>query len=59
MKKTIDERTGRKIVVYNKYNLNGADSCPECGRILDENDYTLLEQLGKRSCKKCGSILVK
>lgn len=59
MQKVINEKTGQKITVFNKYELNGTQSCPECHRPLDENDRQLLEELGKRSCKKCGAILVK
>lgn len=59
MKKVVDIKTGKKIVVFNKYELKDSASCPECGRQLDDNDKKLLTELGKRSCKKCGAILVK
>ena len=59
MKKVVDAKTGRKIVVFNKYELKGTTTCPECGRPLDENDKQLLEEMGKRSCKKCGAVLIK
>ena len=59
MQKIIDPKTGKKVTVFNKYSLNGAISCPECGQILTQRDFTLLEQLGKRSCVKCGAILTK
>lgn len=59
MQKVVDVKTGRKITVFNKYKLNGQTFCPECGRQLDENDYHILEQADKRSCKKCGAILTK
>lgn len=59
MKKTIDEKTGRKIVIFNKYELKGSEICPECGRRLDDNDKQLLQEIGKRNCKKCGAILIK
>lgn len=59
MKKVVDQKTGKKIVVFNKYELNGSESCPECGRQLDKNDKQLLTELGKRSCKKCGAVLTK
>lgn len=59
MQKVVDQKTGRKITVFNKYELNGTNTCPECHRPLDENDRKLLKELGKRSCKKCGAILVE
>lgn len=59
MKKVIDEKTGRVQVVFNKYELKGSKTCPECGQPLKERDFELLEQLGKRSCIKCGAILLK
>lgn len=59
MKRVINEKTNAKTVVFNKYELNGDTSCPECHRFLDEYDLKLLESMGKRSCVKCGAILVK
>lgn len=59
MQKVVDIKTGRKITVFNTYNLNGAESCPECKRPFDDNDRQLLKENGKRRCKKCGSILIK
>lgn len=59
MQKVIDQRTGKKSTVFNKYKLDGLQSCPECGRPLDSNDLFVLEECGKRSCKKCGAVLTK
>ena len=59
MKKIVDEKTGRKITVFNKYELNGRTSCPECGRPFDKNDLDILNECGRRNCKKCGSRLIK
>ena len=59
MKRVINEKTNAKTVVFNKYELKDSTSCPECGRFLDEHDLKLLNEMGKRSCVKCGAILVK
>ena len=59
MKKVIDKKTGKKVVVFNVYELNGSNVCPECKRQLDEHDLQLLNELGKRSCVKCGAVLKK
>lgn len=59
MKKVIDKKTGKKAVVFNVYELNGSNVCPECKRQLDEYDLQLLNELGKRSCVKCGAVLKK
>ena len=59
MKKVVDEKTGRKITVFNKYELNGAMSCPECHRQFKDNDIKFINENGSTRCKKCGSILVK
>ena len=52
-----DEKTKRVRVVFNEYNLNGADSCPECHQRLTEYDYKIMDELGYRSCVKCGAKL--
>ena len=59
MKKVVDPKTGRKITVFNKYELNGALYCPECKRQFKENDIKFLNENNSMRCKKCGSILVK
>lgn len=59
MKKIVDNKTGRKTVVFNQYNLNNSEICPECGRKLNSYDFKLLNEIGKRSCTKCGAILLK
>ena len=59
MKKIIDNKTGKKAVVFNVYELNGANVCPECKRQLDKCDFQLLDEIGKRSCVKCGAVLKK
>lgn len=59
MKKVIDKKTGKKAVVFNVYELNGSNVCPECKRQLDGHDLQLLNELGKRSCVKCGAVLKK
>lgn len=59
MKKIVDNKTGRKIVVFNTYELKGSTTCPECKRQLDNYDLKLLNEIGKRSCTKCGSVLKK
>lgn len=57
MKKVIDEKTKRKATVFNVYELKGATSCPECNQILTDYDFKIMDELGKRSCIKCGAIL--
>ena len=59
MKKIIDNKTGKKAVVFNIYELNGSNVCPECKRQLDKRDFQLLDEIGKRSCVKCGAVLKK
>lgn len=59
MKRVVNEKTNAKTVIFNKYEIGNSCSCPECKRILSEYDLKLLESMGKRSCVKCGAILVK
>ena len=49
----------KKAVVFNVYELNGSNVCPECKRQLDKRDFQLLDEIGKRSCVKCGAVLKK
>lgn len=55
--KIYDEKTKRTTVVFKEYNLNGATTCPECGQSLSQYDFKLMDELGKRSCVKCGAKL--
>ena len=57
--KIYDPKTKRARVIFNEYNLGGAQSCPECNQPLSEYDFKLLEELGVRSCVKCGARLKK
>lgn len=57
--KIFDPKTKRTIVVFKEYNLNGAKTCPECGRPFKEFDEKRLEENGRISCVKCGAKLVK
>ena len=57
--KIYDSKTKRARVVFNEYNLNGSTACPECHQPLSEHDFKLMEQLGYRSCIKCGAKLKK
>lgn len=57
--KIYDTKTKRARVVFNEYSLNGATACPECNQPLSEHDFKLLEELGVRSCIKCGAKLKK
>lgn len=59
MKKVVDEKTGRKVVVFNKYKLNGSTICPECKRQFKPKDLKALEERGIISCLKCGAKLEK
>ena len=52
-----DEKTKKVRVVFNEYNLNGATVCPECHQPLSEYDYKVMDDLGYRSCIKCGAKL--
>lgn len=54
-----DEKTKRTRVVFNEYNLNGATACPECHQPLTDYDFKIMEELGYRSCIKCGAKLKK
>lgn len=57
--KIYDPKTKRVRVVFNEYTLNGANSCPECHQPLSDYDFKVLEELGVRSCVKCGAKLKK
>lgn len=57
--KIYDAKTKRNTVVFKEYKLEGADSCPECGRPFKEFDKKKLEENGRMSCLKCGAKLVK
>ena len=57
--KIYDPKTKRARVVFNEYSLNGANVCPECKQPLSERDFEIMEQLGYRSCIKCGAKLKK
>ena len=59
MKKIVDIKTGRKVVVFNEYKLNGSQVCPECGRPFKDYDVKRLEANGRTRCTKCGARLVK
>lgn len=59
MQKVVDQKTGRKITIFKEYKLDGAQSCPECGRPFDKDDLRKFEESGKRNCKKCGARLIK
>ena len=52
-----DEKTKRVRVVFKEYNLNGSTVCPECHQPLTEYDFKIMEDLGYRSCIKCGAKL--
>ena len=57
--KVYDTRLKRNIVKFNEYELNGALTCPECGRPFKPYDIKNLEERGKISCVKCGAKLKK
>lgn len=57
--KIYDAKTGKATVVFKEYQLNGATTCPECGRLFKEFDIKRLEENGRMSCVKCGAKLVK
>lgn len=57
--KKVEAKTGKRIVVFQEYKLEGAQICPECGRLLKDYDMKNLEVRGKISCLKCGAKLVK
>ena len=59
MKKVVDEKSGRKIVVFNKCKLDGSTVCPECKRGLKDRDLLALEDRKVISCPKCGARLEK
>jgi len=52
-----DEKTKKVRVVFNEYNLNGQETCPECHQPLTEYDFKIMDELGYRSCVKCGAKL--
>ena len=54
-----DEKTKKVRVVFKEYQLNGANSCPECHQSLTDYDFKIMEELGYRSCIKCGAKLKK
>ena len=54
-----DEKTKRVRVVFKEYELNGATTCPECHQPLSEYDFKIMNELGYRSCIKCGAKLKK
>ena len=37
-----DEKTKKVRVVFNEYNLNGQETCPECHQPLTEYDFKLM-----------------
>ncbi len=57
--KIFDEKYKRNKIVFKEYELNGATSCPECGRPFKEYDIKRLLEVGKISCSKCNARLVK
>ena len=59
MKKIVDEKTKKKQVVFNTYELKGSTACPECHRILKDYDFKNLEERETISCLKCGAKLKK
>ena len=54
-----DEKTKRTRVVFNEYSLRGATACHECHQPLTDYDFRIMEELGYRSCIKCGAKLKK
>ena len=52
--KIYDAKTKRTTVVFKEYQLNGAETCPECGRPFKEFDKKRLAENGKMSCLNCG-----
>lgn len=57
MKKIVDPKTNRKVVIFNKYKLDGDTACPECKRVLKPRDIQALEDRTVISCPKCGAKL--
>lgn len=57
--KIYDAKTKRTRIVFNEYTLNGATACPECHQPLTDYDFKLMDELGHRSCIKCGAKLKK
>ena len=58
MKKVVDEKTGRKAVVFHTYNIGTERSCPECHRTMKDYDIKFFEENKRIKCSKCGAILV-
>ena len=54
-----DEKSKRVRVVFQEYKLDGATACPECHQPLTDYDFKIMEELGYRSCIKCGAKLKK
>ena len=57
--KIYDAKTKRTMVVFKEYKLDGAETCPECGRVFKDYDKERLNENGKMSCVKCGAKLIK
>lgn len=57
--KYFDQKLKRSVVVFKEYELNGAETCPECGRPFKDYDRKNLEERGRISCVKCGAKLKK
>ena len=58
MKKVVDNKTGRKITVFNTYNIGTERSCPECHRPMKPHDIKYFEENKRIRCSKCGAILL-
>ena len=52
-----DEKTKRVRVVFKEYQLGEAKACPECHQPLTDYDFKIMDDLGYRSCVKCGAKL--
>lgn len=58
MQKIVDAKSGRKITVFNKYDLQeNENSCPECHRPFKEYDIQRIDGVKEISCPKCGAKL--
>lgn len=58
MKQIVDNKTGKKQVTFNTYNIGDERSCPECKRPMKEHDIKFFEENKRIRCSKCGAILL-